>query len=76
MLQTNVTGLCGEHSQCSSHTGLPPLTGVCFPRPHCSGSRLLYMERALHCVRFQFSWTPQKRRLGWAWVLCLPHASS
>ena len=46
--------------------GVPVLTGVCYPRLHCSGSRLLYMEWALHCVRFQFSGIPQKRRLGWA----------
>ena len=49
---------------------------VCFPRLHCSGSRLLYRERALHCVQFQFSDIPQKHRLGWAWVLCLPRQSS
>ena len=42
-LQTNVSGVCGEHSPCSGHTGFAPLTGVCFPRLHCSGSRLLYM---------------------------------
>ena len=41
-LQTNVTGLCGEHSQCSGHTGFAPLMGVCaFPvytaqAPGCS----------------------------------------
>ena len=52
--------------------GLPPLTGVCFPCLHCSGSRLLYRERALSWVRFQFSGTPQKRGLGWACILCLP----
>ena len=56
--------------------GLPPLTGVCFPRLHCSGSRLFYRERALRCVPFQFSGTPQKRRLDWACVLCLPRRSS
>ena len=56
--------------------GLSPLTGVCFPHLHCSGSRLLYMERALHWVRFPFSGTPQKRGLGWACILCLPHPSS
>ena len=75
-LQTDVAGLCGEHSQCSGHTGLAPLTGVCFPRLHCSGSRLPYRERALRCVRFQFSGPPQKRGLGWACVLCLPRPSS
>ena len=32
--------------------GLPPLTGVCFPCLHCSGSRLLSREQALSCVHF------------------------
>ena len=32
--------------------GLPRLMGVCFPRLHCSGSRLLYSERALSFVHF------------------------
>ena len=45
-------------------------------RLHCSGSRLLYMEPALRCVRFRFSGTPQKRGLGWACVLYLPRPSS
>ena len=49
---------------------------VCFPHLHCSGSRLLYRERALSCVRFQFSGSPQKRGLCWACVLCLPRSSS
>ena len=40
-LQTNVTGVNGEHSQCSSQTVVALLTGVCSPRLHCSGSRLL-----------------------------------
>ena len=41
-LQTNVTGVCGEHSQCSAHTGFAPARGVCtFPvytaqAPGCS----------------------------------------
>ena len=56
--------------------GLPLLMGVCFPHLHCSGSRLLYREQALCCVRFQFSGSPQKRGLGWAQVLCLPRPSS
>ena len=51
-LQTNVTGLCGEHSQCSGHTGFAPLMGVCSPRLYCSGSRLLSRERALRGVDF------------------------
>ena len=32
--------------------GLPLPTGVCFPRLHCSGSRLLSRERALSCMHF------------------------
>ena len=50
--------------------------GRCFHPLRCSGSRLLHMERALRCVRFQFSGTPQKRGLGCACVLCLPRPSS
>ena len=56
--------------------GLPPLTGACFSRLHCSGSQLLYREPALSCVWFQFSGSPQKRGLIWACVLCLPRLSS
>ena len=56
--------------------GICPAQGcLCFPRLHCSGSRLLHMERALRCVRFQFSGPPQKRRFGCACVLCLPRLS-
>ena len=51
-LQTNTTGVRGEHSHCSGHTGFAPAHGVCFPCPHCSGSRLLSRERALRCVDF------------------------
>ena len=40
-LQTNVTGLCGERSQCSGHTGFAPLMVCAFPvytaqAPGCS----------------------------------------
>ena len=50
-----------------------PVQGcLCFPRLHCSGSGLLYMERTLRCVQFQFWGPPQQRRLGCACVLCLP----
>ena len=53
-LQANITGLCGEHSRFSGHTGLAPALGgcVCFPCLHCSGSRLLSREWVLHCVDF------------------------
>ena len=44
-LQTNVTGLCvGRTHSVPATPGLPPFMGVCFPRLHCSGSRLLYLE--------------------------------
>ena len=53
---------------------------VCFPSLHCSDSRLLCQELSdagpgLHALlrskplRFRFSGTPQRRRLGWACVL-------
>ena len=53
-LQTNVTGLCREHSKFSGHTGFAPAQGgcVCSPRLHCSCSRLLSREWALCCVDF------------------------
>ena len=54
---------------------------VCFPSLHCSDSRLLCQELSDACpglhalprskpLRFRFSGTPQRRRLGWACVLC------
>ena len=43
---------------------------LCFPRLHCSGSQLLYMERALCWVRFEFSGPPQQRGFCCACVLC------
>ena len=71
--QIDIAGVCvGSTHSVPATLGLPPLTGVCSPRLHCSGSWLLYMERALRCVRLQFSGIPQKRRLGWACVLCFP----
>ena len=52
MLQTNITGVCGEHSQCSRHTGFDPSHGCVLSCLHCSGSRLLSRERALCCLDF------------------------
>ena len=67
---------CVGSAQCSSRSRFAPLTVCVLPRLHCSGSRLLSRERALRCVRFQFSGPPQKHRLDWACVLCLPRPSS
>ena len=72
-LQTNNTGEC---SQCLSHTGPVPSHGA-----HSSGSRLLHQEPSeagpgLHApprsklLRFRHLCSPQRRRLGWASVLC------
>ena len=55
---------------------------VCFLSLHCSGFRFLCRElseasHGLHefprskLLRFRFSGTPQRHRLGWACVLCL-----
>ena len=63
------------------HWVCPYLQHVCFLSLHCSGSRLLCQELSevgpgLHALprskplRFRFSGTPQRRRLGWACVLC------
>ena len=63
------------------HWVCPSSWHVCFPSVHCSGSRLLYQELSdagpgLHALprskplRFRFLGTPQRRRLGWACVLC------
>ena len=64
--------------------GLHPAHGVC-----ASPSTRLRVQAALQGAgpelrafprpqpfRFRFSGTPQRRRLGWACVLCLPHPSS
>ena len=79
-LQANVTDLCGEHSQCSGHTGFAPLMAHVL-----SPSTLLRLQAALQGagpvwralprpkpLRFRFSGPPQGCRLGWACVLCLP----
>ena len=78
-LQTNNTGVC---SQCLDHTGFGLAHGVCaFPvyiaqAPGCSAGELSKVGPGL-CVlprskplRFRFSGTPQRCRLGWAYVLC------
>ena len=76
----NITGMWGEHSQCSGHTGFAPAHEFVL-----APSTLLRLQAALQgagpglCaiprtkpLRFRFSGTPQRRRLGWACVLCLP----
>ena len=73
MLQTNNTGVCLQYL---SHAGLAPVHGA-----HRSGSRLLHREPSkaspgLHALprskplRLRHSGSPERRRLGWACVLC------
>ena len=63
------------------HCICPCSRRLCFPSLHCSDSRLLCRElsdagpglRALprsKQLRFRFSGTPQRHRLGWTCVLC------
>ena len=63
------------------HQVCPCSRRVCFPSLHCSGSRLLCRELCeaglgVHALpqskplRFRFSGTRQRPRLGWASVLC------
>ena len=81
-LQTNITGVCGECSQCLGHTGFASAHSVCaFPvyiaqDPGCSAGGLTKARPGLSAfprskaLKFMFSGTPQRRRLGWACVLC------
>ena len=77
-LQTNNTGTC---SQCQPHWLCPRSQRVCFPCLHCLGSRLLCRELSeagpgLYALprskplRFRYSGILQRRRLGWAYILC------
>ena len=81
-LQANITGVCGECSQCLGHTGFAPTHCVCvFPvysaqAPGCFAGELSKAGPGLHALpkskllRFRFSGTPQRQRLSWACVLC------
>ena len=81
-LQTNITCVCGECSQCLSHTGFAPAHSVCaFPvytaqAPGCSAGELCKVGPGLCTLprskplRFRFLGIPQKHKLGWACVLC------
>ena len=81
-LQTNITGVCGECSQCLSHTGFAPTHGTCAflvytaQAPGCSTAELSKEGPGLRALprskllMFRFSGTPPRHRLGWACVLC------
>ena len=75
-LQTNITGMCGECSQCMDHTGFAPAHGMCAflvytaQAPGCSAGELSKAGPVFHALprskllRFRFSGTPQRHRLG------------
>ena len=81
-LQINITGMCGECSQCMDHTGFVPAHSMCaFPvytaqAPGCSAGELSKVGPGLRALsrskllRFRFLGTPQRHRLSWACVLC------
>ena len=81
-LQTNITGLYAECSQCPGHTGFAPAQGMCAflvytaQAPCCSAGELPKAGPGLRTrprskpLRFRFSGTPQRHRLIWARVLC------
>ena len=81
-LQTHIAGMCGECSQCLSHTGFAPAHGMCAFSVYTAqapgysamelskeGPGLCALPRSM-LLRFRFSGTPQRHRLGWACVLC------
>ena len=81
-LQTNITGLCGECSQCLGHTRFAPTHSVCAflvytsQAPGCSAGELSKAGPGLCALsrskplRFRFLGTPQRHRLSWACFLC------
>ena len=79
-LQANITGMCGECSECLGHTGFAPTHGVCaFPvytaqAPGWSAGELSKASPGLCALPrskpLGFLGTPQRHRLGWACDLC------
>ena len=80
-LQTNITGICGECSQCLGQTGFAPDHGMCAflvytaQAPDCSAGELFKVGPPLCALpkskplKFSFLCTPQRHRVGWACVL-------
>ena len=72
----------GRARSVSATMGLPPLTGVraflvyTAQAPGCSAGELFNTDPGLRALprsmqlRFRFLGTPQRRRLGWACILC------
>ena len=84
-LQTNLTGMCGERSQCLSHTGFVPACGVCAflvytaQAPGCSAGVLSEVGTGLRALPRpkplgSGSQALHRRRLSWACVCALPRS--
>ena len=83
-LQANITGVCGECSQCFGHTGFASTHRMCAftvytaQAPGCSAGELSKAGHGLRALprskllrfRFRFLGTPQRHILGWACNLC------
>ena len=79
-LQTNISGTCGECFKCLGHTGFAPAHATCAFPPYtsqvlgCSARELSEVGPGLcalprfNPLRFRFSGSPQRGRLGWACV--------
>ena len=81
-LQTNITGVCRECSQCMDHTGFDLAHGTCAFQvytaqvPCSSEGQLSKACPGLHALprskllKFRFLGIPQRHRLSWVCVLC------
>ena len=81
-LQTNISGTCGECFKCLGHTGFAPAHATCAFPPYtsqvlgCSARELSEVGPGLcalprfNPLRFRFSGSPQRGRLGWACIFC------
>ena len=80
-LQTNITGVCGECSQCLGHSGFAPTHRACASPVYtaqasgCSAGELSKVGPGFCALprskplRFSFSGTLQRHRLTWGCVL-------
>ena len=80
-LQTNISGVCGECSQCLRHTGFVPAHDVyAFPvytaqAPRCSAGELSKAGSGLALPKskplmFRFLCIPQRHRFSWVCIFC------
>ena len=81
-LQTNITGVCGECSQCMDHTGFAPAHSACAflvytaQAPGCSAGELSKVGPGFCAfprskpLMFRFLCILQRHQLSWACILC------